>query len=410
MVSGADMTRFQYQVRDGSGRTDAGVLTAESIDDASRMLRKDGKIILGLREDHAKAAAAATAGPRKAVKREDVIFLCTQLAVMVDTGVPLSEALDSIADQTLHTGMKAMVSDISDMVKSGTEFSVALEKYQKTFGRLFIAMMKASEASGTMGSMLQRVSEYLQQERETINRIKGAMTYPICMLSFCILVVVSLLVFVLPRFEKIYEGKGAALPLPTQILLSMSKGVVNYWPYILVCLAGVVVGAYYYFRSPAGRMMLDLARINLPIIGPMYRKAYLARSLRTMATMITTGVSMLEGLEISARVAGNYFYTKVWTDVADRVKEGSTLSEQLFQCKLIPRTVTQMISAGEKTGKLGTVMNRVASFCEEDLSIAVKTVTNMIEPIMIIVMGALVGGIAMALLLPIFSISKVVAH
>ena len=405
------MQRFAYQARDGSGRADAGVLFANDLTEASRMLRNDGKSIVSLREEHIPhAQSVAAAGAVKAVRRDDIIFFSTQLAVMVDTGVPLSEALDSIASQTDHSGLKKMVGEISESVKGGVEFSAAIEKHQKVFGNLFIAMVKASEASGTMGSMLQRVSEYLQQERDTRKKIKGAMTYPACMLSFCALVVVALLVFVLPKFEKIYAGKGAALPGPTRFLLDLSNGLVNYWFIVVGVLGAIVTGAFYYFRSPAGQMTLDRIRIDMPVMGQMYRKAYLARSLRTMATMISSGVTMLEGLEISARVAGNYYFAKVWTDVAEAVKEGSSLTDQLAQCKLIPPTVTQMISAGEKTGKLSVVMNRVAGFCEDDLSISVKTLTTMIEPLMIIIMGLLVGGIAMALLLPVFSISKVMAH
>lgn len=383
---------------------------ANDLDEASRLLRKEGKTIVTLNEDRGGAANASTASRRHGgVKRDDVILMATQLAVMVETGVPLSESLDAIAEQSTD-GMKAVMQDVAEAVRGGTEFSSALERHPKVFGKLFVAMMRASEASGTMGTMLQRVSDYLQQERDTIRKIKGAMTYPLCMLVFCMLVVVSVLVFILPRFDKIYADKGAALPLPTLVLLNLSKGIINHWPIILVALAGAVVGGIYYFRSRSGQILLDGLRINAPIIGPMFRKAYLARSLRTMSTMVTTGVSMLEGLGIAAQVAGNYYFARIWDDLAERVKEGCTLSDQLSTSKLVPRTVSQMISAGEKTGKLGTVMNRVAGFCEDDLNVAVKTVTSMIEPMMIIVMGLLVGGIAIALLLPVMSISKVAAH
>ncbi len=404
------MPRYAYQVREGSGRSNAGVLMANDLDEASRLLRKEGKTIVTLNEDRGGAANASTASRRHGgVKRDDVILMATQLAVMVETGVPLSESLDAIAEQSTD-GMKAVMQDVAEAVRGGTEFSSALERHPKVFGKLFVAMMRASEASGTMGTMLQRVSDYLQQERDTIRKIKGAMTYPLCMLVFCMLVVVSVLVFILPRFDKIYADKGAALPLPTLVLLNLSKGIINHWPIILVALAGAVVGGIYYFRSRSGQILLDGLRINAPIIGPMFRKAYLARSLRTMSTMVTTGVSMLEGLGIAAQVAGNYYFARIWDDLAERVKEGCTLSDQLSTSKLVPRTVSQMISAGEKTGKLGTVMNRVAGFCEDDLNVAVKTVTSMIEPMMIIVMGLLVGGIAIALLLPVMSISKVAAH
>ncbi len=347
---------------------------------------------------------------RKRVKRQDVIFFATQLAVMVDTGVPLSEALDAIAEQTEHPTLKEIIEDLSEQVKGGVEFSAVLEKYPKLFDKLFVSLMRAAEASGTMGAMLQRVSEYMEQEMDTRRRVKGAMTYPLCMLGFCVLVVVGLLVFILPRFEKIYSGKGAVLPLPTRILLGMSNGLVDYWPLVLGALALTVGGLVYYFRTPTGRMTLDWVRIHVPILGPMYRKSCMARSMRTMATMVTSGVSMLEGIEITGRVSGNHYYKQVWDRLSERVMQGATLSDELNRSDLVPPTIAQMVSAGERTGKLADVMNRIAGFCEADLKTAVKTVTSMIEPLMIIIMGLLVGGIALALLLPIFSISKVVAQ
>jgi type IV pilus assembly protein PilC len=358
----------------------------------------------------APAAAPVPAPPRKHIRQDDVIYFATQLAVMVDTGVPLTEALNAIAQQTEHAGFQALVRDLAEEIRGGVEFSAALERRPKVFGRLFIALMKASEASGKMGTMLQRVSEYLQQDRDTRKKVKGAMVYPFCMLTFCILVVTGMLLFVLPRFEKIYAGKGVILPLPTRVLLGVSVALTSYWWLFLAVLAGAGVGAYFLFRSPAGQAALDSARLRLPILGPMYRKAYLARCLRAMATMVSAGVSVLDLLAITAQVAGNRLYAAVWNSVAQGVQQGSSLSEGLIRHRLIPRTVTQMISAGEKTGRLAMVMDRVAGFCESDLRVAVKTVTNMIEPIMIIVMGLVIGAIAMALLLPVFTISKVVAH
>jgi type IV pilus assembly protein PilC len=411
------MPKYSYQVREGSGRSDVGILVASDLMEASRQLRKEGKTIVSLREDSqaargvAKAAPQARELPMKKVRREDVIYFATQLAVMVDTGVTLSEALDAIADQTDHGGLKRMISDISEQVKSGTEFSQALEKYSQCFGKLFTSMMRASEASGTMGMMLQRVSDYMVQERDTVKRIKGAMIYPICMLSFCVIVVVALLVFVLPKFEKIYSSKGAALPLPTQMLLALSNGIRDHYIIILTVIIVSGTGLFLFLRTAGGKIFMDTVRIRLPIIGSMFRKAYIARSMRTMGTMVSTGVSMLDGLNITAEVAGNYHFQKIWLDLAEKVKEGSGLSEELLKCTLMPRSVSQMISAGERTGKLSQVMNRLADFCEEDLKTAVKSLTTLIEPAMIIFMGMLIGGIAMALLLPVFSISKVMtAH
>jgi len=334
------------------------------------------------------------------------MFFTAQLAVMVDTGVTLADALDAIGDQVTDPVFKAIVNDLSGQVKAGVAFSTALEKYPRAFNELFVALMRASEASGTMAMMLQRASDYLSQQRETVRRIRGAMVYPICMLSFCALVVTGMLVFVLPRFERIYAGKGAVLPAPTRALLALSHGLVGYWYLALLALAGAVAGLYLFFRSPSGKEFLDTFRIRVPIIGRMYQKAYLARSLRTLSTMVASGVSLLEGLEITAAVAGNRHFAEIWNAVAEQAKEGSGLAEELANHRLIPGTVVHMVAAGEKTGKLARVTSRVADFCEEDVKLAIKSVTRLIEPAMIIVMGIIIGGIAMALLLPVFSMSK----
>lgn len=343
-------------------------------------------------------------------KRDDVIFFTTQLAVMVETGVTLSEALDAIGEQAHQPDMKALVEDLSGQVKSGVPFSAALERHPRSFSRLIVALMRASEASGTMGQMLRRAADYMAQERETVKRVKGAMIYPLCMLAFCLLVVTALLIFILPRFEKIYAGKSAILPAPTRFLLDLSRGIIGYWPLVLAGLAAVAVSLFFFFRSERGSAFLHAVRIHTPIIGQMYRKAYLARSLRTLATMIATGVSILEALEIAAQVAGNRYYAGVWSSVAEQAKEGSSVSEELARHDLVPRTVVHMVAAGERSGQLAQVMHRIADFSEEDVRVAVKAVTSLIEPAMIIIMGAVIGGIAMALLLPVFSLSRIVAR
>ncbi len=406
------MQRFAYQARDSSGQATSGVLTANDLADATRLLRRDGKAIVSLKPEKEAPARGQgfSMGGRHTVKRDEVIFFCTQLAVMVDTGVPLADSLDCIIEGTQPGGMRDLLLEVCEDVKGGLAFSDALEKHPKAFNTLFVAMVRASEASGTLGAMLQRISEYLEQDRDIRKKIKGAMTYPICMFAFCIVVVIGLLLFVLPRFEKIYQGKGALLPLPTRVLLGMSGFVVGYWPLLLVGVAAAGAGVFLFARSEEGRRVFDRMKLSIPVLGSMTRKASLARSLKTMSTMISTGVSMLDGLQLTSEVSGNYYYGQVWRTVASRVEEGATLSEELANQPLIPKPITQMISAGERTGQLGPVMNRAAGFCENDLKVAIKTVTDMIEPIMIVGMGIIVGSIAISLLLPIFSVSKLMAH
>jgi type IV pilus assembly protein PilC len=354
-----------------------------------------------------KPAGARTGGR---IRRDDVIYFASQLAVMVDTGVPLSEALDAIARQSENTGLGAMAWEIRREIEGGTEFSAALASRTRIFGSLFVALVKASEASGKMGIMLQRVSDYLQDERDTRKKVKGALIYPACMLGFCVLVVTGMMVFILPRFEKIYAGKGVVLPLPTRMLIGISGALVSYWYLFLLGIAGLATGAWLFFRTPAGQALLDNLRLRMPVLGGMYRKACLARCLRAMATMTSAGVAVLDMLAITVLVAGNSLYAELWNRLAKGVEQGSSLTDLLAQEPLVPRTVTQMVSAGEKTGRLAMVMDRVAGFCESDLRVAIKTVTNMIEPGMIVVMGIVIGAIALALLLPVFSLSRVVAH
>ncbi len=404
------MAKFVYQVRDNRGLTGSGVLNAFDLAEASRTLRSEGNVIIDLREQSASAESAGTVQTRKArAKHEEVIFFANQLAVMVDTGVPLPDALDCIAEQVDSIIFRGVVIDLADQVKSGVDFSAALARYPKIFGKLFVAMVRASEASGMMGEMLQRVAQYLQRQQEIRRQVKGAATYPLAMLCFCVVVVVAMLIFILPRFEKIYAGKSAVLPMPTRFLLALSGGLVDHWMFIIVVIAAVASACWWYFRRPDGKVTLDRIRINMPVLGSMFRRSAMARSLRTLSTMISAGVSMLDALTITAEVSGNIFFSRIWTALGERIKEGASLSDEMLKRPLIPRSVTQMVAAGEKTGRLGPVMDRLAGFCEQDLEVSIKTVTSFIEPVMIVVMGGIVGGVALALLLPVFSLSKVVA-
>ncbi len=404
------MPQYTYQVRDAGGGTSAGVVSAASATEASRTLRSEGNIILDLHERAASAGASRGGdASRKRAKRDHVIFFANQLAVMVDTGVSLPDALDGIAEQAESDTFRSVLEDLSDEVKSGVDFSTALAKYPRIFGRLFVAMVKASEASGTMGKMLQRISKHLEQQRQILKRVKGAIMYPAGMLGFCVLVVVCMMTFVLPRFERIYAGRKAALPVPTRVLLGISGALTNQWALILGALGIIVVGGYLFFRGPDGRILLDRMRIKAPVVGKIYQQACMARSLRTLSTMVSTGVSMLESMEITAEVSGNILYTRIWRDLGEKLREGASLSEEMTHHELVPACVCQMVGAGEKTGKLSAVLDRVAAFCEEDLDTTIRGATSLIEPAMIIIMGLVVGGIAMALLLPIFSLSKVVS-
>ena len=356
-------------------------------------------------------AADRVAGPRpKKIKTEDLLFFTNQLAVMVDTGVPLLEALDCIGDTTSHTGLHALVARVADEVRAGGEFSAALTRFPKVFDELYINLVQASEVSGTMGPMLERLCAYMRSQREIRGQIRSAMVYPIGIMVFSVSVLVAMMIFILPRFEKIYASKKSALPVATKFLLAVSDVFVNHWPWLLGAALAIVVATWHFARTTRGRYFLDSLRLHLPLLGGLYRKVYISRSFRTLATMIASGVELLDGIRIAAAVVGNRLHRDMWLRIEYRLREGRTLPEEMFEAPLIPRSMAQMIASGDKSGRMADVLARISDFCDADVRVGVKSVTALIEPVMIVIMGILVGGIAMALLLPIFSISKVVGQ
>lgn len=400
------MGAFVYEAKDDAGVADRGVINATSQGEANQMLRREGKTVMDLRAQNESLLVSAPR-PRK-VRTEDVLYVTNQLAVMVDTGVPLLEALDNIAEQSTHTGVRAMVADIGDMVRGGSDFSAALAKYPKQFDNLFVSTIRASELSGTMGRMLERLAEHMRSQREIRNQVRGAMIYPIVILTFSLGILTAMMVFILPRFEKIYAGKNAVLPTPTRVLLGVSHVVCDYWYLVLAGMAALGVGVWYGLQTDTGKTLADKWRLQIPLMGAMYHKLYLARSLRTLATMLSSGVELLDCIRIASDVVSNRLYRAMWLRVEANLRKGRTLSEEMFDAPLIPRSMAQMIASGDKSGRLSHVMGRIADFCDSDVRIGVKSLTSIIEPVMIIVMGLMVGGIAMALLLPVFNISKVV--
>ncbi|MFW6154788.1 MAG: type II secretion system F family protein [Planctomycetota bacterium] len=402
------MPNFVYNVRDAAGSSTSGVIDAPSLDEAGRMLRRDRKVIVDL---HPQGYQAVAMGSRpKKVRLDDVVFFSNQLAVMVDTGVPLLEALDGIAEQTSHSGLRAMVSQIANDVRAGTQFSEALARFPKVFDSLFVSMIQASEASGTMGPALERMCAYLRGQREIRSQVRGAMLYPVGILIFSVCILTAMLIFVLPRFEKIYAAKKAALPAATRVLLGASDALLAYWPWILGGLVVAVVGGWRFFKTERGGYAVDRMRLRLPLVGDLYQKVYISRSFRTLATMLSSGVELLDAIGIAAAVVGNRLHREMWLGIAEGLREGRTLADEVSAAPLIPRSMAQMISSGDRSGRVSDVLNRIADFCDNDVRVGVKALTSLIEPAMIVLMGLIVGGIAMALLLPVFSINKVVGQ
>jgi type IV pilus assembly protein PilC len=274
---------------------------------------------------------------------------------------------------------------------------------------MMISLMKASEASGTMAMMLGRIGEYLAKERRTARQIKGAMGYPMFMMATGLALTIFLMAFVLPKFAKIYEMRSATLPTPTRVLLGMSDFVTMQYMWYVPIATVLLTAAVIFVRQPRGRACCDWLRLNLPILRRMYTQLYITRASRTMATLLASGVNLLDIISICRGVTNNHYYDQLWASMESGVRDGKQISDAVFECRFIPKNVASMISSGERSGQLAAVMERIASFSEEELDSAVKQVTSYIEPLMIMFMGVVVGGVAMALLLPIFSMSKVMS-
>lgn len=406
---------FSYRARDAAGQIVTGSLVASSAEEVGTRLRSEGKYIVSV-QDKAMSAAAALDERQvrrneaaKRVKREDVIAFCQQLSVMLETGVPLTEALDSFCEQTPRREFKQVLGTLRDDIYGGEKFSVAMARWPRVFPTMMVSLMKASEASGTMAMMLGRIGEYLSKERRTARQIKGALGYPMFMMGFAVLMTVFLMAFVLPRFAKIYEMRSATLPAPTKFLLGVSKFFTTQYMYYAPALVVMSIAAVLFLRSSTGRRCCDWLRLNAMVVGKMYRQLYITRASRTMATLLSSGVNLLDIINICRGVTNNVYYDEMWTRMEHGVREGKQMSEAVFESPFISRNIASMISSGERSGRLANVMERIAVFSEEELDVAVKQVTSYIEPIMIVFMGLVVGGVAMALLLPVFSMGKVMS-
>jgi len=349
------------------------------------------------------------------VKQVELILFTTQLSVMLDSGVVLSDALDAIAEQAEYGAFKMIIMDVAETVKGGETFSKALTGYPKVFNSMFISMVKASEASGKMAEMLSVLSGYLNFETETRKRIKGALTYPFIMVLMAVAATGTLMFFVLPRFTKIYEAKGAALPKITQMLVGLSQ-MLGDFQVMTIFLTVVILGAmalYYWMGTLTGRRVIDFVKIRTPVLGTMFIDMVVTRSMRIMATMINTGVNLLDAIEVVQGSCENYYFQRLWAGTDVKIRDGYQLSESILispDNELIAPGIIQMLRAGEKSGKLGEVCDKISVFYEKKLEASIRAVMALIEPLMITILGGIIGTIAIALLLPVFRISSVIAH
>lgn len=406
---------FSYRARDNSGGLVSGSVVATSPDEVARRLRGDGKFVLEVSDQPVTQVAAVDAQAihraeaAKRVKRDDVIAFAQQIGVMTETGVPLAEALTSFRQQTRSSDFALILDLLIADIENGDSLSNAMSRWPRTFPPIMISLMKASEASGTMSRMLTRVASYLAKERRTVRQIKGALSYPVFMITIGLAITVFLMAFVLPRFAKIYEQRSASLPAPTKVLLAISDFVTGsahvYAPIVVTTLVAFII----WRKQPSGRRALDWLRLHAPILRRLYGQLYLTRASRTMATLLAAGVNLLDIINICRGVTANAYWSDLWQRMDDMVRNGRQLSDAMSGTAVLPPNVVSMVAAGERAGRLSEVMERIAEFSDDELDAAVRQTTTFIEPVMICIMGVVVGGVAIALLMPIFTIGNVMA-
>jgi len=346
--------------------------------------------------------------PRKRAKTEEITIFTRQLSTMIGAGIPLLESLEILADQTDNPGFKLVLQEVVEKVRGGSDFSEALGDHPKIFTKIYVSMIRAGEAGGQLDAILIRLAEFMESSEALKAEIKSAMTYPVISLCLILLIVGGLMIGIIPKFKAVFDGLGIPLPMPTKILLVISLTMKNYF---LICLAIMVVLAValvLFKRSKRGQYTFDWLLLRLPVFGDLFKKVAISRFSRTFATLIKSGVPILGALEIVAATSGNIILENVLTEARDHVRKGETLSEPLTHSTIFPPMVTRMIAIGEKSGALEALLSKIAEFYDQQVKTSVASLTAMIEPLMIGTMGILVGGIVLAVFLPIFSIQKAV--
>jgi type IV pilus assembly protein PilC len=407
------MPTYEYTIRTQSGAAQRGTIAADSVQAAAAILRNQGAHVLSVSPIKAFEGANSLLGKIKELNngkpnQKHVLDFTTQLAVMVRAGINLRAALEGIAEQTQHAGFKKVLFQLKQDVEGGKQFSEAIARHPKLFNPLYQNMVKASEMSGSFSKMLDRIAAYIGQQIETQKMVVGAAIYPGIIGTLAVGVTIFLLTFVLPRFGAVFEGKEDVLPWATKFLMGLSKFMVANW-YIIAAAVFVMGGAMYAFlRTEVGQFWADKAKLSIPVVKNMFRSLYISRSLQTMGQLINAGVPMLDTLSITSDIAGNTQFRGLWKKIHASVKQGKKITTVLGKDNTLPRAVVQMIAAGEESGKLGEVLDEISGFYQKQLKDQIKAVTSLIEPIMILLMGSVVGFIAMAVILPIFKMSQLV--
>ena len=360
--------------------------------------------VLSIRESRGKASLQEMLNNMQRVKLRDLVVFSRQFATMIDAGLSVVKCLDILQKQSKNPRLKDVIGQVKHDVAGGTSLTEAIQRHPKVFSPLYVNMIRSAEAGGILDQVLDRLASFLEKEMETRGKIKSAMTYPAVVFSFAMLMLVGLLFFVLPKFKTIFESMGLKLPLSTKLMLNSSDYFQKYWYIALVVLIGSAVLVRVASRTQKGKYAIDAAKLKLPVFGDLMLKTAVSRFARTFGTLISSGVPVLRALEIVSDTAGNLVVSETVVRARTSIKEGDKISTPLFASKIFPTMVTQMIAVGEETGRLDQMLTKVANFYDEEVDATLKALTSLIEPLMIVGLGLIVGFIAVSVISPIYSL------
>ncbi|MDO8446583.1 MAG: type II secretion system F family protein [Deltaproteobacteria bacterium] len=394
------MPIFTWEGKTRKGEVKKGEMDAPNEATVNANLSRQGIIATSVK---VKTAAAKPA--RGKVSTKDLVVFTRMFATMIDAGLPLVQCLDILSSQQENKYFKSVLTQVKADVESGSTFADALKKHPKAFDELYVNLVAAGEVGGILDTILNRLAAYIEKAMKLKSQVKGAMVYPVSIIVIASVVIAGLLIFVIPIFAGMFADFGKALPMPTQIVINMSEFLQKWWWAIGGTIFGTFTGLKKYYATDSGNKVMDALFLKLPVFGPLLKKVAVAKFTRTLGTMISSGVPIMDGLEIVAKTAGNRVIEAAIMKTRESISAGKTISEPLMQSKIFPSMVCQMISVGEATGALDNMLNKIADFYDDEVDSAVDAMTALMEPALMAFLGVTVGGLVIAMYLPIFALA-----
>lgn len=397
------MATFTYKARNWDGKIVTAEMEGESKEVCISKLREKGYFVTSINEKKS-GGGNFSFGFERGVSSQEVCIFARQFSTMIGSGVPLVRCLTILQAQAENPSFKKIITQIRTDVEGGSTFSKSLEKHPKVFSDLFCSLVKAGEIGGILDTILERLADYLESSESLKSKVKGALTYPVVVFGIAMLVVVALVLFVLPQFKEIFEGMNVELPFITTALLDLSDFMVAWWFFIIPGIFSVPVLLINFFKTKTGARIFDVNILKMPAIGMMMRKVAVAKFTRTLGTLISSGVPILQALEVTAQTAGNVVIADAVDKTRVSIREGESIADPLKTSGVFPPMVVQMIAVGEETGELDKMLSKIADFYDSEVDTAVKGITSIIEPIVIVFMGVVIGGIVMAVFMPMLKL------